>query len=89
MARKNWYKGTKWLKSITEKLMTEQEITQEHDAALKFIGGRIYQFFLPLIETHEALHRVLGLNREMYKLKEKAKAEPKPLEAVAPIVAPV
>jgi len=75
MSKKDWFKNTKWLRSITEKLMTEEEITKEHDAALKFIGQRLYQFALPLIEIHEALARVLGLNREMYQLKEKQKKE--------------
>jgi len=60
--------------------VTEQEIIKEHDGAVKFVGQRLYQFFLPLLEIHEALARILQMNREMYKLKEDEKKQPAPIK---------
>ena len=53
--------------------MTEEEITKEHAGAVSFIGQKVYQFLVPILEIHEALVRVLQLNREMYQLKNKPK----------------
>lgn len=64
--------------------MSEEEIVKEHGQALSFIGQKVYQFMLPLLEIHDALGRVLQLNREMYNLKQKEKEPAKPAVAVVP-----
>ncbi len=63
--------------------MGEEDIKKEHQGAIIFIGQKVYQLFLPLLEIHEALGRVLQLNREMYALKEKEKKE-----AAKPVAVP-
>lgn len=59
----------------------EEEIIKEHGQAISFIGQKVYQLVLPYAEIGEAVYRVLQLNRQMYKLKEAAKAEKSKVQA--------
>lgn len=78
----NWKKIKKEIKILKEKKVTEDEIKNEHNQAITFIGSRVYQMVVPALETAEALYRVLHLNREMYKLKNDKKGPEDALKVV-------
>lgn len=67
--------------------MTEEQIKEKHASAVAFVGQKVYQLLLPLIEINEALHHILALNREMYQLKNPPKPKEGPADGPMPIKA--
>ncbi len=56
--------------------MTEEEIIKSYEQVSSYVGKKLYQFCLPLLEVHGGLTEMYKLNKDLYALK-----QPKP-EAV-------
>lgn len=56
--------------------MTQEEITKEYGQICGTLGERVYRLFVPFLEIHQMMSRMMGLNHEAWKLKQ-AEAEKK------------
>jgi hypothetical protein len=53
--------------------MTRDEIGKEYNQAAATLGEKVYRFFLPVLEMHQILLKMLQLNQEAWKLGEAEK----------------
>ena len=53
--------------------MTKDEINKEYGQAAGALGERVYRFFVPFLEAHQILCRMMVLNQEAWKLQEAEK----------------
>lgn len=64
--------------------MTKDEINKEYGQAAGTLGEKVYRLFVPLLEMHQIMLRMMHLNQEAWKLNQaEKKTEPEKTPAVS------
>jgi hypothetical protein len=53
--------------------MTKEQVNEEYRQAAGSVGERVYRLFVPFLELHQVLTRMLFLNQEAWRLEQASK----------------